>query len=340
MYDPGSLYVDPILTGFSVGFQDQTLYGLDIMPLTPVRTQSGRYRTFDRSDWLIFPSRREPGTVANEVRGRKWSEDTFFTKEHSLQAAIHDEERQELNSLGGLADATFGGALQIQPEVDAVRLITRSILLEHELKVTNLIRNTANYPVANTITLAGSQQWDNYTFVTPLDEYSVVSDPVGVIRAAINVIWTATRRRPNVLAIPRLGVPWIENHPRLVKRFQNFSLQQPDAFRLLTGFDGKIVLTDSIYNNSDNIDATPVLTDLWGKDVWLGIVDDTPGLLTQTFGKTFAQIYPDGTTRPSDRWREEERKSDLVRTSMKYDLKIVSSIAGYLIKTAFSAGAF
>src|SRR5215831_5241117 len=98
MYDPGLLYQDPILTNFSVGFQDQALYGDRIFPPTPVNTQSGRYRVFDRSNWIIFESVREPGGVSNEISGAKWSEDTFETKERSLQVAILDEERQQLQS--------------------------------------------------------------------------------------------------------------------------------------------------------------------------------------------------------------------------------------------------
>src|SRR5665213_1503833 len=127
MYDPGTLYLDPILTQLSVGFQDQTLYGMAIAPETPVRTQSGKYNVFDRSSWIIHEDRREPGTVANEIAGRKWSTDVFETKEHSLQAPILDEERQQLVSQGGLADPTFGGALQIDPEVDATNAVTMSI---------------------------------------------------------------------------------------------------------------------------------------------------------------------------------------------------------------------
>src|SRR4051794_1442792 len=119
MYDPGELYVDPILTNFSTGYRDQELWGLDVMPETPVRTQSGTYRVFDRSSWLIFEDMRAPGTVANEVRGAKWSSDTFFTTEHSLQSPVHDEERQQLTSQGGLADPVFGGDLQLDPERDA-----------------------------------------------------------------------------------------------------------------------------------------------------------------------------------------------------------------------------
>lgn len=335
MYDPGALYVDPILTRLSIGFKDQSLYGDQLFPITPVNTQSGRYRVFDRSDWLIFEDVRAPGTVAREVKGRKWSEDTFMTKEHSLQAPVYDEENQQLNSQGGLADPTFGGALQVDPHADATKLVTRAVLLKHENKVSTLVRDAAQYPAGHTVTLAGAQQWNDYT-----GGEASTSDPVADIVAGMRKVWQATRRYPNVLAIPTMGMSYIEGHPRVVARFKNFRLTQPDAFQLLTGFEGRVINVDSVYNAADNIDATLSLTDFWGKDVWLGIVEPQPGLLTQTFGKTFAQTYPNGGIRPTDRWREEDRKSDVIRVSMKYDLKIVSNIAGYLVKTAFGATAF
>ena len=334
MYDPSQLYIDPILTGFSVGYKDQQLYSEDIMPPTPVRTQSGRFRVFDRSDWLIFPDRREPGTVANEVRGRKWSEDVFKTVEHSLQSPVHDEERQELASQGGLADPVFGGALQIDPERDAVQLVTRSLLLGHEKKTADLVRNTANYPGGNTVTLAGAQQWSDYTGGT-----ASTSDPVTAIQVGRRVIFNSTGREPNTLVVPAQGMEYIDNHPRIVARYSNFSLGIEDAFQRLTGFTGRILLVDSGYNAADNIDLAENFTYLWGKDVWLGLVDPTPGQQTKTFGKTFEQPYPAG-RRPTDRWREEPRKSDLFRVSWKYDLKIVSNTAGYLIKNAFGATAW
>lgn len=335
MYDPGTLYVDPILTNFSVGYKEQNLYAEAIMPTTEVRTQSGRYRVFDRSSWLIYPDRREPGTVANEIRGAKWSEDTFFTKEHSLQAPVHDEEDQELNSQGGLANDVFGGELQLDPMRDATELVTGSILRGREKKVADAARNTANYAAGNFVTLAGAQNWDDYTGGT-----ASTSNPVLDIMNGMRKVYSLTGRWPNTLAIPTLGLGFIENHPRVVDRFKSFTLTMEDAFRRLTGFDGNIVLVDSVYNAADNADATESITSLWGKDVWLGIVDPTPGQRTKTFAKTFSQIYPDGTIRPTDRWYENARKTEVVRVSQKYDLKIVSNVAGYIIKTAFSAGAF
>ncbi len=337
MYDPSLLYTDPILTNFSVGFQDQSLYGERIFPLTPVNTQSGRYRTFDRSTWIIYESVREPGGVANEIIGAKWSEDTFETKERSLQIPVYDEERQQLQSQGGYANPVFGGPNTFNPEVDATKLATRSLLLDHELAVSTLVRDTAQYASANKITLSGTSQWDNLTGGTyPY----VTSNPLLDILTGMRAIYAQTFRYPNTLIIPALGVSYVENHPRIVDRFKNFSLTINDAFQLLTGFQGTVLAVDSVYNTANNVDATNSISSFWGKDVWLGIVDPAPALNTMTFGKTFSQLYPDGSTRPTDRWREEPRKADLIRTSFKYDLKIVTAGAGYLITNAFSSSAF
>lgn len=337
MYDPGTLYSDPILTNFSVGYQDQRLYADRIFPTTPVSTQSGRYRVYDRSDWLIYPSRREPGTVANEISGRKWSEDSFFTKEHSLQAPIYDEEREQLNSLGGFATSDAGAGLDINPEQDATELVMRSLLLEREQKVAAATRDAANYPVNHVTTLAGAAKWSDYTGGS-----SSTSNPVTDLRTAVLRIRLDTGQWPNTLAIPFDAVGVIENHPRVTATFRNFSLMIPDAWRVLLGLPEevanniKVMVVDSKYNAADNIDLAEDIQSFWGQDVWMGIVNQDPGQLGKTFGKTF--VYPyGGNTRPTDRWREPQRKADLVRTSYRYDVKVVSGVAGYLFKNAVAA---
>jgi hypothetical protein len=346
MYDPGALYVDPILTQLSVGFQPENVYGLQVAPETPVNTQSGRYRVFDRSDWLIHRSRREPGTQANTVGGRKYSEDTFKTQEHALAAEIYDEERQELISQGGLADPVFGGALQIDPEADAVTYITRSLRLEHEQKVSTVFRNTANYPGNHTVTLTSGgtgTQWSNYALATPGDVGTAYSNPVANLKTAMQRIKLDTGRWPNTFIIPFDAVGVIENHPRLVARFQYTSVTDNQAWKQLLGLPDEatssltIIVTDSKYNAADNVDSVENIQTFWGTDAWLGLVDPQPGQMTKTFAKTFAQKYPSGDTRPADRWREDNRKTDVVRSSWKYDIKVVSSTAGYLFKTAVVA---
>jgi len=332
-YDPGTLYSDPILTNFSVGYRPPTLIGLRLMPAVSVNTPSGRYRVFDRSGRVRYYSRREPGTVANEIRKGRWSEDTFKTQEHSLQAAVADEENQELTSQGGLANATFGGALQINPAQDATAATLDSLLLEHELAVASLLRNTATYPAGHTVTLLTADQWDNYAGAT--------SNPIDIVRAAIMKVTAKIGVPPNTMAMGALGSSWLEGHPDMVARFTNFALTDEGAFRALTGFDGEIVLiSDDMYNDADAQAATENQVSAWGKDVWIGYVNPTLELNDLSFGKTFNQVYPDGSTRPVDRWREEGRKSDMVRTSWKWDLKVTASTAGYLIKDAFGSTAW
>jgi len=334
MYDPGTLYSDPILTEFSVGYRDPVFVGERLLPLVPVDTQSGRYRVWGRERRVRYPSRREPGTVANEVRGGRWSEDTFKTRERSLQAAVADEEDQQLNSQGGLANPAFGGSFQINPHEDATAFVTGALLLDHEISAANLLRNTATYPVGNTVTLLAADQWDNYAGAT--------SNPIDILRTAINKITSLVGVKPNKLLMGSSGATWLENHPDVVARFTNFNLTDPEAFRKLTGFDGEIILVgvDDYYNTNDVEEATVSMSSVWGKDVILLYNQEDLGLNDLSFGKTFAQRYPDGTVRPVDRWREEGRKSDLVRVSFKWDLKVTSSFAGYLIKDAFGATAW
>lgn len=335
MYDPSGLVVDAYLTEFSTGFEPPNLVGFEIMPQVEAANPFGSFRTFDRSNRVIFPDRREPGTVANEVRGGKWSADTYNTVQRSLQAAVADEEEAYSRAIGGVnATNTTTGNLDINPEEDAAALVKSSLALKAELLISNLVRNTANYPVGNTVTLAAADQWDLYAGAT--------SDPVLVVRAAILKINSLIGVPPNTMLLPRLGVPWLENHPDVVARFQNFTLTNPDAFRMLTGFEGRVILADVKYNNANSIDAAESLVDMWGKDVWIGYVK--PGLNRRdlSFGKTFMwpPSGPGGELQPTERWREESRKSDLVRTTWQYAPKITTSMAGYLIKTAFSAAAF
>jgi len=334
MYDPGTLYIDPWLTDFSVGYAPPIFVGLRMMPEVAVDTQSGKYRVFDRSRRVRFYSRREPGTVANEVRGGRWSEDSFKTVEHSLQAAVADEENQQLTSQGGLANGVNGGSLAIQPAEDATALINDSLLLEHELAVAALLRNTATYPGGHSVTLLAADQWDNYAGAT--------SNPITILATAARTIEAKIGRPPNRMLINSMGIGYLEEHPDVVARFQSAgSLRDPEAWRILIGFEGEIVVVgDDKYNDNDIMEATEDIQSAWGKDVILAYVEDDLQENSFAFGKTFAQRYPDGTTRPTDRWREEGRKSDLVRTSWKWDTKVTSAMAGYVIKDAFGATAW
>lgn len=309
--------VDPLLTNFSTGFVAKELIGERVAPLTPVSNLNGRYMVYDRSDWLIYPDERAMGTVANEIRAGKWSTDTYTVREHSLQVPVFDEEREQMGAEGSFpVDFTL--------DESATELGTRSILLGHEKVVSDAVRATASYASASYYTtLSGTSQWS---------DYSGTSDPVDDIEVGLRQVYSGTGRTANFMVIPWIVWSYVRNHPKLVDRFKSFRLTAPEAFQELTGFSGTLVIAESQYNAAQHEDLAESITDFWGKDVWIGLVDPTPGQRTKTFIKSFYYPYQGTTLRPVDRWREEARKADLIRVSQRYDIKVVSNTAGYLIK--------
>jgi hypothetical protein len=81
---------------------------------------------------------------------------------------------------------------------------------------------------------------------------------------------------------------------------------------------------------------------LWGKDVIFAYVPARPGLKVPAFGYEFVWVYPGGQVQVAERWREQKRKSDVIRVSRRYDLRFIAvdssadSLAGYLIKDAIA----
>lgn len=326
MYDPKKLATyDPFLTGFSVGYQNQNLVGMRIAPETMVAVQSGKYFVFDRSNWLIYPDRREPGAEANTIQGRKWSTDQFIVKEHSLQGEVTDEEREEVTSQSNFDTPP------IDPEADAVEDVTGALMLRHEKKVADTVRDTAQYAAGHTVTLAGATQWSDYGQTSGV--YN--SNPVQDVRTALNKIYQDTLRSANFAWMSYEVAQVLRWHPAITSKFQNFALDIPDAFRTLTGFNGTLMIAESVYNTADNVDAAESIASFWGKDFGLAIVDPTPGQRTKTFLKTFVRPY-NGDTRPTTRWRVDSHFKDVVNVRFRYDTKIVSNVAGYLIKNAIA----
>lgn len=322
---------DPILTNFSVGFQDQALIGEQACPLVPVLEPGGKYAVWDRSMWVFYDDHREPGANAVEVRGHKWSEDNFFVEEHAVQVGVTDEERQ---NYGNIANQQFGAlpasALFVNPEVNAVAQATRSIMLRYEYEVSTLMRATGSYASGNHTSV--TNKWDNYTVVSGV----AVSNPIADIENAMRVIFAAVHETPNLMIVPWDVWSWLRNHPAIVDRIKYHDLTEDDAFLQLTGFQGQVLIPASVYNSAQNTDATESITTFWGKDVILAKVDTTPQLNTQTFVKGFSQTYPSGLIRTVDRWREPGRWRDVIATKQRWDLKVTSNAAAFLLQAAIS----
>jgi hypothetical protein len=66
---------------------------------------------------------------------------------------------------------------------------------------------------------------------------------------------------------------------------------------------------------------------LWGDNVFVGYKAERASIMKASAGYTFRNAIP-----LVKRWRDEDRQSEVIEVNMHYQPKVVSSLAGYLIK--------
>jgi len=322
VYDPrgaGGLHIDVALTNVAVGYPNTGLVGDNLVPRVNVQKQSNFYYVFGREAWGTHADLRGPGTEANEIPGLAVSRQNYFAIEHALQIAVTDEEREN-------ADTPFA------PDRDGTELVTAKILLGREVAIKNVVTTTANYATGMFTTLSGTAQWNDY----------VNSNPIADVRTAIRAINAQIFMDPNYAVIPYQVMSTLEDHPDFIERikYSERGILTPEIISTIFGLPR--VTIPSVGINNAAFGAAVSLGYLWGRDVVIAWVPDAPRLRQPAFMYEFNWGYNGNTPMVTDRWRENKRKSDIIRVQRRYDLRLAAvdstgkSIAGYLIKNAIA----
>jgi hypothetical protein len=315
----GNTHIDRALTNISLGYPNEEFVGDVLFPSVRVRKQSDLYYVFGREGWVLEPGAdlRAPGTEANEIPGLEVSTEPYFAREHALQIAVTDEERENVDS-------------PMAPDRDGTELVTSKLLLGRELAIKNKVTTVANYASGNTVTLSGTDQWSDYTN----------SDPIGDSHTARDAIHAKLFVRPNLVVMPYQVMSVLEDHPDFIERikYSQVGVVTEELIARIMGLP-RVVVPGVGYNTARMGQAASIGY-LWGKDVVYAYVPARAGLRIPAFGYEFTWVYPGGQAQVTERWREQRRKSDIIRVSRRYDLKFVAvdgsgdSVAGYLIKNA------
>jgi hypothetical protein len=325
VYNPAgadNVHIDVILSNISVAWPNAGFVGSALFPVVNVQKQANKYDIFGREAWQPEPfgDIRAPGTLANEIPGLNVSTDTYFCDEHSLQIPVTDEERDNADS-------------PLSPDRDGTELVTSKILLTRELAIYNLVSSTGIYNSALTTTLSGTSQWNDY----------VNSNPISDMRTAVRAVHGQIFLEPNLAIIPYLVMSTLEDHPDFIERikYSERGIVTPEIIADIVGIPN-VIVPGVGYNATANPGQSASLTYLWGKNVILAYVPPRPGLKIPAFGYEFVWGYGGNLTQAVERWREQQRKADIIRVSRRYSLKIVAqdssglSIAGYLIQNAIA----
>jgi len=322
VYGTGSnVHIDKVLTNISLAYQNPEFVGNELFPQVNVAKQSDLYYTFGYESWTqpVGGDSRAPGTEANEVPGLAVSTNSYFATEHSLQIAVTDEERQNAD-------------VPLAPDRDGTELITSQIHLEREKAIVDMVTSTGNFPSGSHTTLSGTSQWSD------LDD----SDPINDIRTGTRTVMGLLFKEPNVAVMPYKVLSYLEDNDKIINRIK-YAMPGVLTKDLIAGVVGipKVIVAGAGYNTA-NPGQTTSLSYLWGTNVLMAYVPERAGLKTPAFGYEFVWGYPSGGAQVVERWREEPRKSDMVRVSRRYDLNLIAmdssskSIAGYLIKAAIA----
>jgi hypothetical protein len=312
----GNVHIDKVLTQISIGWPQQGFVGEQLFPTVPVNKQSDVYYVFGREGW--FPERgdeRAPGTEANEIPGLQVSLQPYYAREHALQIAVTDEERENADS-------------PLSPDRDATELVTQKIMLGRELIFKNLATTAGNYATNHSVTLAGNDRWSSDVSANAL------SDPIADIKTGRSMVHSKLFLEPNVAVVPYQVMVALEDHPKFIGRIQysDRAIFTQDLLGALFRIP-KWIVPGVGYNAANNYGAAESLAYLWGDDVILAYVPPRPGLKIPAYGYEF-RWGPQFV----DRWREEKRVSDLVRVRRRYDVKFTAldasskQVAGYIIK--------
>jgi hypothetical protein len=320
-----NIHIDQVLTNISVGWENVGLVADRLFPTVVVRKQADKYYTFGREAWLPESGDfRAPGTEANEIPGMGVSLDTYYAQEHSLQIAVTDEERENTDS-------------PMSPDRDGTELVTSKILLGRELAMKTIVTDATQYATDMTVTLAGAAQWNTANYLT--------SDPISDIKKGRHAMHSHVFMEPNVGIFPYQVMSELEDHPDFIERikYSERAIVTADLISVLTGIPNIIIPGTGIAASSSLVPSY-----LWGKDVLLAWVPPRAGLKIPAFAYEFVWGYGGSLAQAVDRWRENRRKSDIIRVSRRYDLKLVGRennpndtnfgkvVTGYLIKNAIA----
>lgn len=258
--------ISPVLSTIAVGYRNQKLIADQVLPRLPVGSQSFKYLVYNSNEAFTVPNTRvgRRGKPTNVEFGA--TEITASTDDYGLDDSIPHSDIEIAAAQRAL------GVSAMDPEALAAMRITDLIMLDREIRVANLVQNTASYDATRQITLSGTSQFSDKTN----------SDPIGVIAAGLD----ATIVRPNIAVMGRAAWTTTRQHPKLVNAITGGTLQNGlitrqqfcDLFEL-----DELIVGEGFVNTAKRGQAAS-LTRVWGKHISL-LYRDQQAFSTPTDGR-------------------------------------------------------
>lgn len=267
--------IQPELTAIAIGYRNTTLIADEVIPRIPVGKKDFKYLQYNLAEGFTVPDTKvgRKGRV-NEVEFGA-TELTASTEDFGLEDPIPQ-------------DDIDNAPVNYDPLGRSTEGTTDLILLDREIRVSNVVFNANTYGENNKVTLAGDSQFSDF----------VKSDPIGVIQTALDSVVM----RPNVMTIGRPAFSVLCRHPKLCKAIYGNNTDAGIVTRrqIADLFELEDVLVGEAWLNTAKKGQAMSLSRVWGKHIALTFRDknvSTRGRMsfgyTAQFGDRIAGAIPD-----------------------------------------------
>lgn len=304
--------VDKLLTNVSQAYMPAGFVSEKALTPLKVVQSSGKIGKYGTQHLRLESTLMGGKGQARRVEIRQYSSDSYFIKPNGLEDLITPEEYDNVEQ-------------PFDIEKDVTAQLTSLLYIGKEKALADSLRSTTI--MTQNVTLSGTSQFSDYTN----------SDPIAVINTAKATIRGASGVLPDTLIMDENVINVLRFHPKILRNLgyadnRAGSLTDDDlakAFRVK-----RILVADVVYDSAKE-GQTPSLQPLWGKDIILAALPDSPTKMQKSLGYYVTKssegprkVYKTDVNNPP------ESKSIIVKDS--YDMVLTDVTCGYLIKNSIA----
>ncbi len=300
--------IDPILSTVAQGYKNADFIGDALFPVVPVDQRGGKIITFGKESFQLYNTGRAPGANTKRVQFG-YAGSNYALEQHALEGLVPFEIMEDANQVPGIDMAKV-----------AVMSTQNIIALRTEKAQADLATTAANYAASNKVTLAGVNQWS---------DYSGTSDPSKDIANAVEAIRSKVGRRGNTVVMGAAVFNQLKNHPKIIDRIKYTGRDYVTPELLANLWNVKRVLVgDAVY-----ADDAGTFSDVWGKFVVVAYTEigSLADMGLPSYGYTYRLR---GNPVVESPYQERNQKSWIYPVTDELSPVIAGALAGYLISAA------
>lgn len=292
-----------------VGFEATEFIADRCCPVVSVPTMAGRISVFSRGDWARPGAQPVAARQAPPHVGYSLTQTTSFRNvKHGARTAVSIEVAQNADF-----DAKQVGTVFVRNQTE----------LERETRCAAVIFADS---WTNTVTLSGTDQWNDRTSSTPLIDIST----------AIKTVRDAIGRMPNTVLFGGATTSDILDHPDVCAIVRSNLAVKPQTILANYWRVAQVLFGEATYNAAAE-GAADDFVSVWGPHCWIGYVN--------TLDASPEELRPSAiyTTRTGSKeltervYTDEHTESAWIECTTLEDVLITANTAGYYIKAATAA---